>query len=242
MIELHSTKLFGVKVTTDGESRILEYLLEQVAKCNKPVQVTTPNPEIIMYAKSHSDFAHILNTAEVGVPDGVGLTIGAYLMGKGPMPRVTGVDLMEKLCSKIAKSPYSTGFYGAQPGVAEKTAECLQKKYSGLKVSYASDVWDKSKMKGKKIDILFVAMGHPKQEEWISQNLSQLPVAVAMGVGGSFDFISGVVPRAPHIFRKIGLEWLYRLVRQPWRWKRQLALISFSLLVFKEAVATRIRK
>jgi N-acetylglucosaminyldiphosphoundecaprenol N-acetyl-beta-D-mannosaminyltransferase len=89
-------------------------------------------------------------------------------------------------------------------------------------------------LKDKKVDILFVAFGSPKQEIWLSENLKKLPVKVAMGVGGSFDFISGRVSRAPRILRALGLEWLFRLVIQPWRIKRQLSLLAFIFLIFKE--------
>ena len=261
MEELPSIKLFGVKVTTSSEKEVLEYILKNLeSKGKKPVTparfaarqagrlfITTPNPEIIMYALNHPEFKLKLNSANIALADGVGVPIAALLTGKGKLPRLTGTDLLEKLCSELsglaqkgAKSPYSVGFFGGVGHVAEKTAECLQKKYSELKVSYASSDWDEKKIKGKKIDVLFVAMGFPKQENWIFENLDKIPVSVAMGVGGAFDYISETVSRAPKLIRTFGLEWLYRLIRQPWRIKRQLALISFTLLVFKEMFASRL--
>lgn len=242
MEELQNIKLFGVKVTVAKEESILKYISLILQKKASQLFITTPNPEIIMYSRSHPDFKKILNEADIALPDGVGISICAWLMGKGKVQRITGVDMVEKLCREASKSAYSTGFYGGQTGVAEKAAERLQKKYSGLKVNYASGVWDEHEMRGKSIDILFVAMGYPKQEKWIYENLPHLPVKIAMGVGGTFDYIAGVVPRAPHFLRMIGLEWLYRLVRQPWRAKRQLALITFSLLTFKEMFTSRISK
>lgn len=242
MEELKSIRLFGVKVTTSQEADILKYITTSLEERGKPLFITTPNPEIIMYARSHPEFKKILNEADIALPDGIGISLCAWLMGKGRIQRVTGVDMVEKLCAQLAESGHSTGFFGGQTGVAERTAVCLQKKYSRLTVSYASDTWDEAKIKGKKIDILFVAMGCPAQETWIHENLGKIPVCVAMGVGGSFDFISGNVQRAPKILRMIGLEWLYRLVRQPWRVKRQLALISFSFLTFKEMFTSRFPK
>ena len=239
MEELQSIQLFGVKITTVLEENILKYILKSLEKKGKQLFITTPNPEIIMYGRARPEFQRILNEADIALPDGVGIPIGAYLCGKGRIKRITGVDFVKRVCetlSKHAKSPYSVGFFGGLPGVAESTAKCLQKKYYGLTVNYASDVWNVEKIKGKNIDILFVAMGCPAQEEWIHENLATIPVAVAMGVGGTFDFISGSVPRAPKFLRTIGLEWLYRLVLQPSRWKRQLALIKFSFLVFREAL------
>lgn len=242
MDKLSSVKILDVNITTDSEGKILEYIDNILKNGLKKAYIVTPNPEILMYSRSHPAFRNILNEADVALPDGVGVSIAGYLTGKGHIPRIAGVDLMEKLCARLAKSPYSTGFYGAQRGVAEETAECLQKKYSGLKVSYASHVWNQEELKGKKIDVLFVAMGCPAQEEWIHTNLKEIPVTLAMAVGGSFDFISGNVPRAPHFLRTVGLEWLFRLVRQPWRWRRQLALVSFSLRILEDAFKRRAGK
>lgn len=242
MNELQSTEILGIKVTTDPEEEILEYLLEMVKKEQIKLFITTPNPEIIVYARNHLSFKNLINKADLALPDGVGLSFYTQLMGKGKIARITGVDFMEKLCERIAKSSYSTGFFGGQTNIAELAADCLQKKYSGLKVSYASDIWDEAKIKGKNIDILFVAMGYPKQEEWIYNNLDKIPVKIAMGVGGAFDFISGKVSRAPKFLRTIGLEWLYRLIIQPWRWKRQLALISFTFLTLQEVLHIRMKK
>lgn len=242
MDKLQSIKLFGVKITTTKEENILKYIVSYLEKKGKKIFITTPNPEIIMYAKSHQEFKDILNEADIALPDGVGVSICAWLTGKSYVPRITGVDMVEKVCSSISKSTHSAGFFGGLPGVAESTARCLQKKYYGLTVSYASDTWDWEKLKGRKIDVLFVAMGCPAQEKWIYENLDKIPVTVAMGVGGAFDFISGNVPRAPKFFQKVGLEWLYRLMRQPWRAKRQLSLISFGLLTLREMLTSRFSK
>lgn len=241
MDKQESIKLLGVKITTSTEDKILEYVVSLLGESGNKAYITTPNPEMIMHARKSPSFNKILNEANVALPDGVGITLCAYLMGKGHIQRITGVDFMEKLCGRLSKSPYSVGFFGGQASVAETTSKRLQKKYSRLNVSYASDQWNEGKIKGGKIDILFVAMGYPKQEEWIYNNLPHIPVKIAMGVGGSFDYISGNVPRAPKTMRNFGLEWLYRLFRQPWRWRRQLALISFTILSLKEAVISRIK-
>ena len=127
------------------------------------------------------------------------------------------------------------GFIGGQEKVAEKTSECLKKRYPGLIVEYADHVIDRVFNRGNRhVDILFVALGAPKQEEWIHENLPKIDVGCAMGVGGAFDYVAGQVPRAPKWMRKMGMEWSYRLVRQPWRWRRQTKLIEFVGLVLKE--------
>lgn len=168
---------------------------------------------------------------------------------------------MELLCRKSAEKGVTVGFLGGRNGVAEKAAECLTKQYPGLNVVFTGEEWPvepkgKSiKNKGKKNtehssaplyippytypDILFVAYGFPKQEEWIAEHLEKLPVRVMMGVGGSFDYLSGEVSRAPLFLRRMGLEWLYRLFHQPWRLKRQLVLPKFILLVLKQRFFTR---
>jgi N-acetylglucosaminyldiphosphoundecaprenol N-acetyl-beta-D-mannosaminyltransferase len=240
MEELKSTKLFGIKITTESEEKILEYIVENLSNKNKKLFITTPNPEIIMYARNHPEFRKIMNEADLALPDGVGVSLALRLMGRGRIPRVTGAEMLEKVCGRLAKSTNSVGFFGGYGDVAKVTSECLQKKYSGLKVAYANEGWNEAMIQGKHIDFLFVAMGFPKQEEWIYENLKKTPVEVAMGVGGVFDFISGKVPRSPKLLRRAGFEWLFRLIVQPWRVKRQLALISFMLLVFKGIFLSRI--
>jgi N-acetylglucosaminyldiphosphoundecaprenol N-acetyl-beta-D-mannosaminyltransferase len=137
---------------------------------------------------------------------------------------------MQKLCQQVAEKPITVGFLGGRGGVAKKTAECLLGKYPKLQVKFIGEEWKQD----QPIDILFVAFGFPKQEEWMSHHINKIPVRVMMGVGGSFDYISGKIPRAPGFLRVVGLEWFYRLAKQPWRWKRQLALVEFLGLVLKE--------
>ena len=138
------------------------------------------------------------------------------------------MDFMEELVSLAAEKGFTTGFLGGGDGIAKQTAECLLKKYPKLKVFFAGS---DTETKIPPVDLLFVALGHIKQEKWIAENLEKIPVHVAMGVGGSFDYLSGNVPRAPKWMRDLGLEWLFRLILQPWRIKRQLALLQYLWLV-----------
>lgn len=163
-----------------------------------------------------------------------------------------------------AKKPITVGFLGGGHGVAVKTAECLVREYPGLKVGFASEEWEEKgnvasvkhqvlsennekdknnvSMHNTKylihntIDILFVAFGFPKQERWIYENLKKIPVKAAIGVGGTFDYISGKVSRAPKAMQEVGFEWLFRLFIQPWRLKRQFALPKFIYLLLKEKI------
>ena len=224
--------LLGVGFTIATEKEVLEYIITGLEKKAEKYYIVTPNPEILVIANKNKNYKTVLNEAKLALPDGVGVTIASKLLGKGLKRRITGVDLVEMLCMEGAKKPITIGFLGSRPGVADKTAECLQKKYPGLKVIFAKEEWNEGS--SKQIDILFVAFGSPKQELWIAENLSKLPVKVVIGVGGSFDFISGRVKRAPAWIRKAGFEWLYRLINEPWRIKRQLSLITFIFLVFQQ--------
>lgn len=230
--------LFGIGLTDEKEENILEYIIKSVKKSTEKYYIVTPNPEILVFAKKHKDFETVLNNAKIALIDGIGLVWAGKILGKGIKHRIVGTDFMEKLCRAVAKKPITVGFLGGGPKIAERTAECLQKKYPGLKAAFADPEPDKllKSLKEPKllIDILFVAYGFPKQEKWMAENLDKIPVKVVMGVGGAFDYISGNVPRAPRLVRQLGFEWLYRLVKQPWRWKRQLALIEFGWLVLKE--------
>lgn len=248
---LKKNKLLGVGITNETTDSILEHMLKRLdsrLEDGKKLFVVTPNPEILVYAEKHPKYKDILNDAEVALPDGVGVFVVLGLMGNKLKERIPGVDFIDELCLACREKPLSMGFLGGGPGIAVKAVECLREKYPWIKVAFVGEEWDeaavgtslpqieeeqraKSKEQRATIDILFVAFGAPKQEEWIHANLDKLPVKAAMGVGGAFDYISGRVVRAPFMIRAIGFEWLFRLVREPWRWRRQLALFEFIWLV-----------
>lgn len=259
--KLSEINLLGINITNQSLSNILESVTKGLALKGDKFYIVTPNPEILVYASGHPMFKKIMNEAKLALPDGVGLIWASKILGKPLQYRITGVDFMESLCEKVAEEPVTVGFLGGRKGVADETAKCLLKKYPGLQISYVGEEWEEGKIKDPwsegqdrkrskiketnemakdqrlktngHIDILFVAYGFPKQEEWIAENLEQLPFTAAMGVGGAFDYISGRVSRAPAWVRRLGFEWLWRLVRQPWRIKRQLKLVEFMWLVFK---------
>ncbi|MDE2588342.1 MAG: WecB/TagA/CpsF family glycosyltransferase [Patescibacteria group bacterium] len=223
--------ILGVGVTNEKKQTILEYILNFIKKTSKNCYIVTPNPEIIVRANKDFSFKGILNNAEIALCDGVGVSIAGSILKKPFIERFTGVDMVSMLCEKASEKSITVGFLGGREAVAEKTSECLQKKYPGLVVSYTGEEWNNSKAK---IDILFVAYGVPKQERWMAENLNKIPVRVMLGVGGTFDYISGKIPRAPYVIQRMGFEWLFRLFLQPWRIRRQLALLEFVFLVFKE--------
>lgn len=250
---LKKIKILGVGITNETEDSILEYIFDVILKGKEKAIIVTPNPEILVYASKHPSYKEKLNKATIALPDGAGLFIASGLLGDKLKERIPGVDFMETLCRKAQGKPVSIGFIGGRRGVARRTADCLALRYPGLKVRWVGEEWetvrhddaliqsdrDKTEIKPHisahdPIDILFVAYGFPKQEEWIAEHLAKLPVRVAMGVGGAFDYISGDVLRAPFMIRAVGMEWLFRLIRQPWRIKRQVSLIQFIWLFIKE--------
>jgi N-acetylglucosaminyldiphosphoundecaprenol N-acetyl-beta-D-mannosaminyltransferase len=250
---LKIVKILNVKITNETEEKVLEYLFERIKNPREKTFIITPNPEMLVYANNHLDYQDKLNSANIALPDGIGLFFASGLLGKPLHERVTGVDFIEKVCKVAAEKPLSMGLLGGKDGVAKRAAECLKFKYPWLDVVFVAEEWSEEgfkfnkknhelriKNQGKEqIDILFVAFGVPKQEEWIYENLRKIPVKAAMGVGGSFDYLSGTIKRAPFAVRLLGFEWLYRLIMQPWRWRRQLALIEFVRLVFREKFSSK---
>ncbi len=255
---LNKTFLLGIGITNASKEEVLEYLIKTIKKKGKNFYVVTPNPEFLVLADKQNTFKNILNRADLALNDGVGLTIAAKILGKDLKERFTGVDFAKSVCERISGQPITVGFLGGRDGVAEATAKCLLSSYPGLKVVFAGSEWsgeeikdERLKKKEKKIinhkslilnqpiDLLFVAFGFPKQEEWIVEHLDSNIYRAAVGVGGAFDYISGRVSRAPVFVQKVGLEWLFRLIVQPWRFKRQLALPQFIGLVLKEKFISR---
>ncbi|MBI2085985.1 WecB/TagA/CpsF family glycosyltransferase [Candidatus Daviesbacteria bacterium] len=191
--------------------------------------VVTPNPEFLVAAQKDPIFKKILNDADLSVPDGAGLKLSGKIKNT-----FSGTDFMERLIEVAAEKGFVVGFLGGKDGVAEKVAECLKRKYPALKVLLTSA---DTKSLIPPLDLLFVALGHVKQEKWIADNLDKIPVHLAMGVGGAFDYLSGEVRRAPKWMRDLGFEWLFRLILQPWRIKRQMALGQYILYLLAEYVS-----
>src|SRR5579872_846699 len=256
--------ILGVGVTDDTKENILEFIHQSIKKPSKPYYIVTPNPEMIVLANKNSSFRQVLNNAKIALNDGVGVSLAAGFMGKSLKERFTGVQLVENLCEKSNDWPITVGFLGGGPNVAEKAVECLLAKNPNLKIAFVGQEWGNDgfdlarkykgvsiKYKGKNqkslntlysslntgIDVLFIALGAPKQEFWMAEHVGKIPVKVMVGVGGAFDYLSGVVVRAPLLVRRFGFEWLFRLIRQPWRWKRQLALLEFVGMVFFSVIS-----
>lgn len=202
-------------------------------------QLCTVNPEFVMEARRNPAFAAVLKRADLCAPDGSGILWAGRLLGRSFAERVTGSDGIDRICERAAAEGWRVFFLGAGPGIAEETATRLAARYPGLAVagtysgSPADDDWPEiqARLATARPDVLFVAFGHPRQDLWIDRHRHELPATVALGVGGAFDFVAGVARRAPVWMQRLGLEWLHRLLSQPWRWRRMRALPLFAALV-----------
>lgn len=205
-------------------------------------QISTVNVEYLMTARRDAAFADVLRHTSLNVPDSVGVLWAARWLGRPLRERVTGSDGIYRLAGLCAQRGFRLFLLGAAPGVADRVASVLQDRYSGLQVcgtlagspSPEHEAEIASAIFRSRADILLVAYPHLLQEKWIARNLARTGAAVAFGVGGAFDFCAGVQRRAPLWMQRAGIEWLYRLVRQPWRWRRMLALPQAAWLVFWE--------
>ncbi|SEF55399.1 N-acetylglucosaminyldiphosphoundecaprenol N-acetyl-beta-D-mannosaminyltransferase [Caloramator fervidus] len=229
----------GVDVCALNMEEVLDEV-DNIILQKKPSFIVAINPEKIMKAQKDENLRNLLNSASIQIPDGVGVVIASILNGGRIRSRVTGIDLMINICERASKKGYKVYILGAKPGVAEKAAKVLKNKFLGLNIVGIKDGYFKDEeevindIKEKSPDILFVAMGSPKQEYWITRNMEKLNVPLLMGIGGSLDVISGNIKRAPKLMRNLGLEWLYRLIKEPWRYKRMAVLPVFLCKVLKE--------
>ncbi len=229
-MERNLVKLQGFNIDTFTFDEALQYA--------EKGQVVTINPEMILSAKSNPDFAEIINSAELVIPDGIGVQLGLKILGHN-VRRIAGIEFGRKLIDKFASQP--TAFVGAKPEIIQKAVENLKKEVLNLDAVYVQDGYFKDddrvldELTAANPKLVLVALGSPKQEIFISKAKNLLPNALFIGLGGSFDVWSGVVERAPEIWQKLGLEWLYRTVKEPKRFKRIFPTLPlFVLKVFKE--------
>ncbi len=239
--------LLGVRIDDVSMAETLT-LIVAFLRAGMPRQIVTINPEFVMTAQHNPAFAAVLRAAALAVPDGVGLKLAARLAGQRLHGRVAGIDLCEQLAAASESHGWRLFLLGAAPGVAEATASALRQRFPGVVIAgtYAGSPQPEDEATIRALivaaqpDILLVAYGAPAQDLWIARNQSALQVPVAIGVGGSFDYLSGRVPRAPHWLRQLGLEWLFRLIRQPWRWKRiWTAVVIFPMAVLGDRWRSR---
>lgn len=232
-------KLLDYEIDTYSFDEAVENAL-QLEKENKVSQVVTINPEMFDCAKVDSEFSEILRTAEMIIPDGIGVKIGLKILGEN-VDRIAGIDFARKMIELSAKHNMPVALIGAKPEVIKLAGENLGKEIDGLNIVYSQDGYFDDdervleELKQASPSLVLVALGSPKQEKFISAARNILSHGLMIGVGGSFDVWSGMVERAPEIYQKLGIEWLYRTIKQPERFKRIFPTLPlFVLRVLKE--------
>lgn len=239
--KIPSVNILRVRVDDVSLEDAAQIAVELVESPKKGRYIVTVNPEFVMLAHRNREFARILAKSDLSVADGIGVAVSKLILGGTAQGRVTGVDLLEKVCKIASDKPIKIGFLGGFGDVAEVVAQRQVKKYPGLRVVFAKPgeptISYDSKLKSDfdrigRVDVLFVAYGMGKQELWIDRFREKLNIGLYIGVGGAFDVIAGKKKRAPEILQKIGLEWLWRLVHDPVRIWRMRVLPIFGILVF----------
>ncbi|MHA2957879.1 WecB/TagA/CpsF family glycosyltransferase [Priestia megaterium] len=230
--------ILGIDVCSDTYDELAAKLLQDIDKGQKSFIVAI-NPEKIMKAQEDQELKSLLNQATYQIPDGIGVILASKLKKGRIRERVTGIDMMLKLCKEATNNGKRIFLYGAKPGIADEAKAKLEEMFPGILIAGTLNGYEKNEeviertINDSGAEIVFVALGSPAQENWIIAHKEKLNPSVYQGVGGSFDVISGRLNRAPAVFQKFGLEWLYRLLKEPWRWKRQLELPRFLLRVLR---------
>ena len=197
--------------------------------------VVTPNPEIVETCRQDGEAMEAVNGADLVLADGIGVIYGAKLLGTPLKGRVTGIGFAQGLMERMAGNGRSLYLLGAKPGVAERAAENLARQYPGLQIAgthdgyFSEDGPVTEDIRASGADVVFVCLGAPKQEKWMRRNGEAAGAHLMVGLGGCLDVFSGEVKRAPAVFQKLGLEWLYRLAANPSRIGRMVKLPLFLI-------------
>ncbi|MCH8567107.1 MAG: WecB/TagA/CpsF family glycosyltransferase [Balneolales bacterium] len=238
-------QVLGVNISKYSKEEFF-FLIQERLKDNDanspPLFVVTVNPEIAIQSIIDSEFKEVLKSSTINTADGVGISWAINFLYNKQIDRITGSDSFETICTYCAELNQSVFFYGAAPGIAQKAADILKERITNLTLTGVYSPENPGIRFGnlpaeiqtslREASVVFVALGAPSQEKWIYGNLGELPnCKLIIGIGGSFDFISGNFKRAPEFFRKSGLEWLYRLYLQPLRWRRMIRLPLFAINV-----------
>jgi len=239
-------EVFGVRIDNVFLEQTLD-IVEEFVLSGSPHLICTPNVEHVLKALDDDEFQEIVNTADLVVPDGAGIVLFSKWIGTPLKEKVAGSDLLPLLCERSAKEGFKVFLFGGREGVPERASEILRGEYENLQVvgtysppmNFEDDAEEVRKavetIKAAKPDILFVALGAPRQEKWIHANKEELDVPVSIGIGAAIDFVAGERKRAPVWMQKANLEWLHRAVSEPRRlWRRALLYPPLFLLMFFE--------
>jgi N-acetylglucosaminyldiphosphoundecaprenol N-acetyl-beta-D-mannosaminyltransferase len=244
-------EILGVAITPHTKQEILSIISSRLDQ-KKMTTIVSLNPEILVAAQSQPKLKRILNAADIKLIDGVGIVMAGKLLSVPVGERYTGVDLMSDLLRTASEKDHSILVIGGKKDVAQTLAKQMTQQFPGLPIQGTEGIEDVKKptlveeknmqdlIQTTQPNIVFVAFGAPYQEYWIDDHQELLEGKVAVCVGGGVDFLAKKVPRAPEFIQKIGLEWLFRLGIEPWRWRRQLRLVQFIFLVLKQKFSPRI--
>ncbi|MCD8355806.1 MAG: WecB/TagA/CpsF family glycosyltransferase [Clostridia bacterium] len=234
--------ILGVQFDAITKTEAVQHAMANIRQGRKGY-VVTPNSEIVYMARSDAQLKKLLNAASLVLPDGIGVVHAAKILNKPLKEKVAGIEFAADLIAEMAKEGRSLFLFGAKPGVAEKAAENLKKKHPGLVITGCRDGYFKDDAEAIKdinaaghSDVILVCLGAPKQEFFMHTHLNELNGTLLCGLGGSLDVYAGIVERAPDFYVDHGLEWFYRLKKEPWRAKRMTALPKFLLTVMKSKI------
>ncbi|WP_408007877.1 WecB/TagA/CpsF family glycosyltransferase [Pseudalkalibacillus sp. A8] len=241
----NNVDILNVPFVNSPKEQFVDTLLTHIKRKEKKF-IITANPEIVMQTYKDPSFKRIVQKSSYVTPDGIGIIMAAKMLNKPIPERITGIETMIALLQKAEKNGHSVYFLGAKDTTLKKVVDNVHVRFPGLRIVGYRDGYFSSdestnirdEIKQLQPDMVFVGLGAPRQEKWISENFLHFQKGIFMGVGGSFDILSGEVKRAPRLWRKLNLEWLYRLVTQPWRFKRMLEIPKFLFKVFKEKIGT----
>lgn len=227
-------------LTRDGAVALCKNLIEE----HRSAYMVTPNPEIVMASWDDPALREAISNADLVIPDGIGVVKAAKILGTPLKERLPGIEIGEAILQYAAQSGKKVFLLGAKPGVADLAADRMREMFPDIDICGVNDGYFKDdaavieKINAAKPDFLMVCLGFPKQEMWMAQNASKLDVGLMAGLGGSLDVFAGTVLRAPEKWQRMNAEWLYRCIKEPWRFKRIARLPLFIL----KAIAKRIRK
>ncbi len=235
---MDKVNILGVLVDKVTIDEAVEKIFRMLSE-HRPHAVYTPNSEIIMTAYKDGEFRNILNSADMLTADGIGVVYASRILGNPIAERAAGYDIACGVIERIAETGHGLYLFGGKPGVAEEAQKRLDEQYPFIRIVGTHDGYFTeadlpeiiADINNSGADIVFVCLGAPAQEKWIYENMHKLKVRVLMGVGGTVDVLAGNTERAPEGWRKLGLEWLYRLLKQPKRFFRMMALPKFALTV-----------
>jgi N-acetylglucosaminyldiphosphoundecaprenol N-acetyl-beta-D-mannosaminyltransferase len=240
-----TVEILGVSFSKRNMDETVKLLVNEIEKepnQTNPYHVITANPEIVMGALNDPHLKSITEKADLITPDGIGIVLASRWLEDPVAERVSGYDLLLRLLEEGNRREWSFYFLGSSEDVNVQATDIIRKKYPNIKVVGRHNGFFKDKeeilvnqISELKPDVLIVALGAPRQELWIDTNRERIQAKMVMGVGGSLDVIAGKVKRAPLLWQKLNLEWLYRLLSQPSRWRRQLVLPQFAVKAYFEA-------